>query len=109
MNRTGRVGDCAFGEFAGALHGGDTGPQITKIVQGVEDAENVHASLGGLVYEAFDDAIFIVPVTQQVLTAQQHLQTGFRQQLAESPQALPGIFIQKADTGIKGGASPALQ
>jgi hypothetical protein len=52
-----------------------------RVVQGVEDAEHVHAVLGGLVDEAVDDAVFVVAVAEQVLAAQQHLQARIGQQL----------------------------
>jgi hypothetical protein len=48
-------------------------------------------------------------VSEQILPAQQHLQLGFRQELAEGPQALPGIFVQESNAGIEGGPAPAFQ
>ncbi len=48
-------------------------------------------------------------ITEQVLAAQQHLQRGFRHGLFKLAQAQPRVFAEKADTGVKGGAAPALQ
>ncbi len=109
MDRAGGVGDGSFSDLAGALDGRDAGPQIAQIVQGVKDAENIHAGVSCFVDEALDHAIFIMPIAQQVLAAQQHLQARLGQQLAEGPQALPGVFVQEANTGVEGGAAPAFQ
>ncbi|EMR49873.1 hypothetical protein A671_05356, partial [Salmonella enterica subsp. enterica serovar Dublin str. DG22] len=46
---------------------------------------------------------------EQVLAAQQHLQRGFGHGFFEFAQADPRVFAEKADTGVKGGAAPALQ
>ena len=107
VQRAGRVADGALGVLAGAVHGRDTGAQIADVVERVEDAEDVHAVLGGLVHEALHHAVFVVPVAQQVLPAQQHLQARVRHQLAEGAQTLPGIFVEEADAGVEGGPAPA--
>ncbi|CQK20011.1 Uncharacterised protein [Salmonella enterica subsp. enterica serovar Typhimurium str. DT104] len=48
-------------------------------------------------------------VAEQVLAAQQHLQGSLRHGFFELAQAQPRVFAEKADTGVKGGAAPALQ
>ncbi|AGS65170.1 hypothetical protein I137_00265 [Salmonella enterica subsp. enterica serovar Pullorum str. S06004] len=48
-------------------------------------------------------------VAEQVLAAQQHLQGSLRHGLFKLAQAQPRVFAEKADTGVKGGAAPALQ
>ena len=50
-----------------------------------------------------------MPVAQNVLAAQQHLQLGIGQTLLQGPQALPRIFIQKAHAHVERGAATALQ
>ncbi|VEA42563.1 Uncharacterised protein [Salmonella enterica subsp. enterica] len=59
--------------------------------------------------EAFHHVIGVVAVAEQVLAAQQHLQRGFGHGFFEFAQAQPRVFAEKADTGVKGGAAPALQ
>ena len=108
VQRAHRVADGALRVLSGAAHGRNRAPQIPHVVQRVEHAENVHSVLGRLVHEAVDHRIFIVPVTEQVLTAQQHLQAAVGKQLAELPQPLPGVLIEEADAGVKRRASPAL-
>src|SRR5271166_4929862 len=49
-----------------------------------------------------------MPVSQQILAAQQHLQPALGHQLAQRAQAFPWVLIQEADAGIKGCAAPAL-
>ena len=47
-------------------------------------------------------------VAQDVLAAQEHLQLGVGQLLAELLQPLPGVLVEVAETDVKGGAAPAL-
>lgn len=47
-------------------------------------------------------------VAEQILSAQQHLQLGIGHRGADFTQPLPRIFVQIAQAGVKGGASPAL-
>ena len=46
--------------------------------------------------ELFHHVVRIVLVAQNVLAAQQHLQLGIRQGLAQLAQALPRILVQEA-------------
>ena len=101
------VADGALGMFAVATDRLHRMADVADVVECVKDAENIHAIAGSLVHEAVNHTVFVMPVAQQVLTAQQHLETGIRQQGAELPQALPGVFIQEPDAGIKSGAAPA--
>ena len=107
MQGTHRVADGALGMLAVAAHGLDRVRDVAQVVQRIEDAEHVHAVLSRLVDEAVDDLVLVVPVAQQVLAAQQHLQLRMGHQLAEAAQALPRVFVEEADAGIEGGAAPA--
>ena len=108
VDRGGRVADRALGVLADALDGGHRVLEVAGIVEGVEDAEDVHAILGGLLDELVDDLVVVVTVTQQVLPTQQHLQTGVGHQLAEGAKPLPRVFIEETDAGIEGSSTPAL-
>ena len=48
-------------------------------------------------------------VTENVLTAEEHLQLGVGQVGAQLTQALPRIFVQKTHTGVKCSAAPTFQ
>ena len=101
------VADGALGMFAVATDRLHRMADVADVVERVKDTKNIHAIAGSLVHEAVNHAVFVVAVAQQVLTAQQHLETGIGQQGTELPQARPGVFIQEPDAGIKGGAAPA--
>src|SRR4051794_27492144 len=94
--------------LSGAADGGDRAAEIADVVEGIEDAEHVHAVLGRFIDEAIDDGILIVAVAEQVLAAQQHLEAAVGQELAELAQTLPRVLVEETDTRIEGGASPAL-
>ena len=46
-------------------------------------------------------------ITQDVLSAQQHLQFCLFEAVTQKTQALPRVLLQKAQRGIKGRAAPA--
>lgn len=58
------------------FHGGF---QITYIIQGIEYAENINPVFSRRGNKSFDHVICVVPVTEQVLATQQHLQAGVGQ------------------------------
>ena len=94
-------GACLYGGFHGDL-------QVVRIVEGVEDTDDVNAVLHGLLHEELDKVIGVVGVTQNILTPQQHLQLGVGHGGADLAQTLPGIFVQVAQAAVEGGAAPAL-
>ena len=57
-------------------------------------------------HEVADDVVAVMAVADQVLSAQQHLQRRLGAMLLDGAQALPGIFVQKTDAGVEGGAAP---
>ncbi len=73
MHGTDGVGDGALGVLAHRQGGLDGGFQVAHVVHGIEDAEHVHAVGGGPLDEFLHHIVRVVPVTEQVLAAQQHL------------------------------------
>ncbi|VVM71997.1 hypothetical protein PS624_01855 [Pseudomonas fluorescens] len=109
VHRAGGVGDGALGMFTGSFHRFDGHAQVTHVVHRVEDTEHIDAIHRSLGDEGFDHVVAVVAVAQQVLPAQEHLQTGVRQRRAQLAQTLPRIFFQKAYAGVEGRAAPAFQ
>lgn len=107
MNRGSGVADGALGVLAGLLDGCHRVLKVARIVQSVEHPEHVHAVLGRLLDKLVDDLVVVVAVAQKVLATQQHLQPGVRQQLAESTQTLPWVFVEESDARIEGSSAPA--
>ena len=69
------------------LHGLDRGLRVPQVVEGVEDAEDVHAVLDGKLAEPLDDVVGVVPVADDVLAAEKHLERRLQRFLIA--QALP--------------------
>ena len=96
--------------LASVLLGGLDGLlQVAHVVECIKNADNVDAVLHALAAEGVHHVVSIVLVAQNVLAAEEHLQLGVGQMLAQRPQTLPGVLLQKAHTDVKGGAAPALQ
>ncbi len=82
--------------------------QIGQIVQTVKDTDDINAVGNGLLYESVHHIVCIGSVTQDVLTAEQHLQLGFLKAVTKFTQSVPGIFLQESQGCVKGRAAPAL-
>ena len=107
VQRADGVANRALGVLAVAPHRLDRLLDIADVVERVKDAKHIHTVFGRLVDKAVHHGVFVMAVAQQVLRAQQHLQTRVGQQRAELSQALPGVFVEKADAGVEGRATPA--
>ena len=95
--------------FAAGFHLTDGPFEIADIVQRVEDAEDVDAIRRRPFDELFQHVIGIVPIADEVLAAEQHLQLGVGHRGTQGAQPFPGIFFEKAQARIEGGAAPDLQ
>ena len=82
---------------------------IAWIVHRIENAEHIHAVFHRAFNETFHDVVSVVAITQEILSAQQHLQRRFRHRFFQFTQADPWIFTQKANAGVIGCTAPALQ
>ena len=74
----------------------------------IKNTKNVDAVFVSLDDESLDHVVGIVPVTDHVLAAQQHLERRLGHFFFQQAQALPRIFAQKAHARVKGRAAPHL-
>ena len=109
VDGAGGVADRALGVAAVLLDGADGHLEVAVVVEGVEDAEDVHAVLDGEGDEALEDIVGVVLVAEDVLAAQEHLERGLLRVGLDEAQALPGIFAEEAQADVERGAAPALQ
>ena len=109
VHRRDRVDDGALEVLAGLLDRRGGGLVVADVVEGVEDAEDVHAVLRRLVDEPAHDVVAVVTVADEVLAAQQHLQRRAHDVLLDEAQALPRVLVQEAQRRVEGGAAPALE
>ena len=62
-----------------------------------------------LLYEILDNVVCIVAVSEDVLTAEEHLKLGVLHVVADGAESLPGIFLKEAQAGIEGRTAPCLE
>ena len=103
-----RVADGALGVAARLLDGLDGGLEVPEVVEGVEDAEDVHAVLDGELAELLDDVVRVVAVADDVLAAEEHLEGRLLEALLELAEALPGVLAEEAEGGVERRAAPDL-
>ena len=109
VHRAGGVADSARSlgaRFDGSLDGN---LQVVDVVQRVEDTNNVDTVLHRRFHETTHDVVGIMLVSQDVLTAQQHLQLGIRKTCLQLAQTLPRIFVQEAHAYVEGRSAPAFK
>ena len=109
MGGAGGVADGALDVAAVLLDEADGGLHVAEVVEGVEDAEDVHAVLDGEADELLEDVISVVAVGDDVLAAEEHLEAGVLDAGAELAEAVPRVLVEEADAGIVGGAAPDLK
>ena len=109
VDRTDGIADTTFDCFSAFFHGVNGCFYISEIIERIEDSENIYSNLHRLFYKSLDDIICIMPIAHSILASQQHLKWGLGHFFLEYACSFPGIFIQKTDTGIKGGATPHFQ
>lgn len=85
VNRAHRVTDGALSSvLACGLDRAQGDGEVLRVVERVEDPEDIHPVLGGLLDEPADDAVLVMTVAEQVLPAEEHLQARLRQGLADA-------------------------
>ncbi len=82
--------------------------QIAQVVQAVEDTDDVDTIGDGFLHESIHHVIRVRTVTQDVLSAEQHLQLRVLEAVAELPQPVPGILFQETKGSVESSAAPAL-
>ena len=80
---------------------------IAQIVERIKDADNVHAVFHAFAHKAAHRIIRIMMISEQILSAQQHLQFRVLQMRFDFSQALPRVLIEVAQATVEGGAAPA--
>ncbi len=92
--------------FAAGFDLTDGSVHVADVVQGVEDAEDVDAVCGRPFDEPFQHVVGIMPIADEVLPAQQHLQFGVGHGGPQRAEPFPGILFEEAQAGVEGGAAP---
>ena len=92
--------------LAHLLNGTQSGFKVAHVIHGVKHAEHINA----IDRRTFDKLLYhvvgIVPVTQNILAAEQHLLWRIGHCLFNFPNTVPWILSQVANTGVKCGTTP---
>src|SRR5258707_7910932 len=104
-----RVANGGFADRASFEHSVNGDAHVFDGVERIEDAKDVDALSVRFAYEFFDDIIGIGRVAHSVCAPEQHLETDIGYAAAQLAQAQPGIFVQEAERGVEGGATPHFQ
>ena len=89
-------------------HRVDRGAHLFDVVEGVEDAEDVHPDLRSLRHEGPGHLGRVGGVADGVAAAQQHLQVLVRHRGPQFREALPRVLTEEPQRHVVGGPAPAL-
>ncbi|PQM49569.1 hypothetical protein C1Y40_00201 [Mycobacterium talmoniae] len=110
--RVGQVAGVAHRDFGdgrtGFAYGIDRRAHRLDVVEGVEDAEDVHTRRGGLLHKRRAHQLRIRRVADGVAAPQQHLQTDVGQRFAQRGQPLPRVLFEEPQRHVVGRPAPAL-
>ena len=109
MNRGHRVADRGLADAAVLLGVANRALEVARIVQRIEDTDDVNAVFNRFFAELLHHVVRIMLVTKDVLSAEQHLQFGVGKRFAQRSQALPRVFVEEAKAGVKRSAAPDFQ
>ncbi len=104
-----RVADGQLGVLALGLDGLQNGLEVALVVDGVENAEDIHAAVRGMFHKSGRHIVGVIAVTDQVLAAEEHLQRRLGRPFFHLAQAVPRVFVQETDGHVERGAAPDLQ
>ena len=95
-----------FARFLARLKGGF---QVARVVERIEDSENVHPVTSGALDESGHNVVRKAGVLHYVLAAHQHHMRCLWRAPLDFVQPIKGVLAQEAQAGVDGGSSPSLQ
>ncbi|MPN29330.1 hypothetical protein SDC9_176783 [bioreactor metagenome] len=109
MDGRDRIGDGGLRKTAVLFYAADGLFHVSRVVQRVEDPDDVNAVFDGFCAEGVHHVVGVVSVAQNALSPKQHLQLRVGQVSAQCAEPFPWILVQIAHTRVKGRAAPAFQ
>ena len=109
MERADGINESALHVCAGFFGDAHRNFEIADIIQGIEDADDANAIMDGPFDKFSHDIVSIVVVTENILTAQQHLDGGLGCMFFNDSQPFPWIFVQKPEGAVKRSSAPGFQ
>ena len=82
--------------------------QIPQVVETVKNTNNINTVCNGLLHKCVHHVIRIWSVTQNILSAEQHLQFRIFKAVAQFAEPIPWIFLQETKGCVKSRTTPAL-
>src|SRR4030042_1947510 len=105
VNRAGSVANSSLYVTLVFTDGSDRRFHVPEVVQRIEYTKNIDTILDRKPNEFIQYIVSIMTITNKVLSPEEHLQTRVFHNFPQASKSFPGIFVEEADTGIKGGSS----
>ena len=87
----------------------DGGFEVSGVVERVENSEYINAVCNGFLNEIFHDIVRIVAISEDILTAEKHLELCIFNLISYLAESFPRVLIEEAQAGIKCGAAPCFK
>jgi len=106
---TDRIADRSLGVAAVLLDGIDGVFEIARVVEGVENPEDVDAVIARERHETVEQIVGVIPVPDDILSAEEHLERRLARPGLDHAEAFPGILPQETKANIEGRPAPYFQ
>ena len=84
------------------------GFQVTHVVEAVKNTDDINSVCCRFLYKILYHVICIRTVSEDILSAEQHLKLCVFEAVTEFTESFPWIFLQETKRSIKSSATPAL-
>ncbi|VVB72330.1 Uncharacterised protein [uncultured archaeon] len=109
VHRAQCIADSALHVLFHFLGCSDRSLHVADVVHGIEDPEDIDAVCGRLLHKSIHNIVGIMSVSDQILSAKQHLHRSVWHGLLQRPKPLPRVFIQIPNAGIECRSAPHFQ
>src|SRR5258706_1145439 len=103
------IANSCFADGAGFKRGIDRNAHVLNGVGRIKNPKDVDALIVSFAYEFDNDVVGIGGVSNSIGAAEKHLEANIGNAASKFAQALPGIFVEKAQRSVERRSTPHLE
>ena len=103
------VTDGGLANSRGVPHGLHRHLEVGRVIERIEDAEDVNAAGRRVAHESRHDVVRVIGVTDGIGAAEEHLKADVGNPFPQQAQTVPRVLMQEPHGGVEGGPAPHFQ
>ena len=108
MNRADGVRECRLNVTAFFDCCFNSGIKVSGVVESVKNSDDIDTVSKRFLNEVLYNVIGIMSVTEDILTAEEHLELGVFNAVTDLAESFPWVFIKETHTNVECSAAPTL-